>query len=130
MNYSYSDVGAVLFGCTNSDSVTIDVPAAGSIVVSSLVKLVFNHQNGVQSGWGIFVEDDAATCNWNEAWIELKDSADSTDANYETSGFTQKVFQVAGPGTYTYYVNAYMWFGEDAADTVDHSYIVAVFHPS
>lgn len=118
-------------GCTNFDSVTITVPSAGTIVVSSLVKLNVEHTLGTEDRWEILISDSSTIC-WSPPWTWLDEIPDGNPSESQTqmSAYLQRAFTVGAAGTYTYYVNGEMVSGESALDEHDWSNTIAVFYPS
>ena len=126
--------GLALAGCTNVHFVTITVPSAGTVVVTSAVHFWVDHVTGTGSLWfALNSEVGAADCNTadpNHVLYVGTVGAGWSSEFLNVGGTTVGEFPVGGAGTYTYYVNAQMYFGESAGDAIAAAQTVAVFYPS
>jgi hypothetical protein len=123
--------GPVFSGCTNFGNISITVPSAGTIVLTSTVVLIIDHTAGTQDRWRIVHEDTPTDCE-NIPYNQIGEISAAV-GNDGTIFMTPTVFTVdtvAAGGTYTYHLNGLMITGESAGDNVSSYNIVAVFYPS
>ena len=110
--------------------VTITVPSAGVIVVSSVVQLYIYHAIGIRDSWYVIHGVGPSDCgSWSQASVGSVPSNVDTEAFLRESVFVQTTFSVTS-GTFTYYVNGFMISGQDPNDWFWFSNTVAVFYPS
>jgi hypothetical protein len=130
MNVSTADNTVVIEAtCTNFANVTITVPSAGRILVFSMAQLMVNHAS-VNDRVYVSHGNTSTSCHDSDAWAWIGDlSGLSIGANYLVTANVQSVFAVSAAGTYTYYLNGYMWMGQDPSDEFHHGNMVAVFYP-
>ena len=116
--------------CTDAFSITMAVPATGTVLVTGVTRLSISHTNGVEDRWFITVSDASATCTVGSgSWL------DSTPASVATSGtvYVSAVAQLAFPvtaGSWNFYLGGWMVFGGDAGDRYLFAGLTAVFYPS
>jgi hypothetical protein len=116
--------------CNNLLSITIDVPSAGTIVITANVGLIVDHTMGVEDQWALAVEDAPGTCMLTPGtWIDEIPDQYPTEGITQKSGHVQRAYDV-GAGSHTYYLNGWMFAGMDPGDRVVRSHAVAVFYPS
>lgn len=116
--------------CYNLLSITINVPSAGTIVITANVRLTIEHTMGIEDQWALGVAEDPGECMLTPgAWIDEIPDQYPTEAMTQKSGHVQKAYDV-GAGSYTYYLNAWMFTGMSANDRAIRSHAVAVFYPS
>jgi hypothetical protein len=127
--------GLQLSGCVNFITISLTVPQAGTIVVTSSLHFWIEHTVGTADGIAFMHRTDPGDCNLafspNPSWFltEITGGIPS-DPTINTQGSLVTAFSIAGAGTYTYYTNAIMWSGESASDRIVDGTTVAVFYPS
>lgn len=132
MVYNTSIDDTVLFPapCYNFLSITIDVPSAGTIVITANVRLTIEHTVGIEDQWALAVTEDPGTCMLSPGvWIDEIPDQYPTEAMTQKSGHVQTAYDVIA-GSYTYYLNGWMYTGMSAGDIERSSHAVAVFYPS
>jgi hypothetical protein len=117
--------------CTNhtGDSVTIDAPSSGVVMVEADAIIRIEHYNGTQDEARIHIGENDADCsasNVNSAWVHVPAGA-STDETYHSVHLT-KSFPVSA-GTKTFYLNGYMSFGQSTNDKFFYANMKAVYYP-
>ncbi|HEV8594527.1 MAG TPA: hypothetical protein VGR51_03265 [Thermoplasmata archaeon] len=126
--------GLGLVGCTNVLTLSLVVPSAGTLVLTSTVHVWVDHTNGVTDTWTIFHGDTPTMCSDTAtdrgAFFQEISGAAPTDTFMNEAGTLVNAFPAAGAGTYTYYVNAEMYAGESANDRVSEASAVLVFYPA
>lgn len=116
--------------CNNLLTITMDVPSAGTIVITANARLLINHTFGTEDRWGLTVAEDAGTCSFQSGdWMDEIPDQYPTEVQTQTSGHVQRAF-VVGAGSHTYYLNGWMYSGMSAGDMVMSSHVVAVFYPA
>ena len=116
--------------CTNYLSVTIDVPGPGSVVVSTTSQLGINHVSGNGDDMRYMTGTSALDCNTDEAMQTYLLDARLPSVFWVFGGASVEVFPVGAAGSFTYYLNAYMFLGQDTSDAFHRSSMVAVFYPT
>jgi hypothetical protein len=110
-------------------AVTITVSGPGSVVVSTTSVLTMNHVGGTIDNMRVMTGTSATDCVEDDA-SEIHD----VDPNLPSSlwiggGASVEVFTVFTAGSFTYYLNAFMVFGQDPDDAFISASMVAVFYP-
>ncbi len=129
------DPAVPLVGCTNFINISLTVPQAGIIVVTSSMHFWIQHFLGTTDGVA-FVHRTAPTdCSLafspNPSWFltEITQGIPD-DFLINVDGTLVTSFSVPGAGTYTYYLNAEMFNGQSANDRIVDATTVAVFYSS
>ncbi len=126
-----STIGTLRYfaGCTEFDNVTITVPSAGTIVLSSTSILVIEHLVLTPDVWSFAHATAPNVCSG--PYLTAGSIDPSVPSLYDMRTISvQTVFTVDAGGTYTYYLNGEMAMGESANDSITMTNIVAVFYPS
>lgn len=113
----------------SGSAVTITVPSSGYVVVNAQVRLRISHTWAYGDGWQLGIGTSSTTLPvgyW--AWRDCMPWGDAT-GTYHRTGFLQRVSWVSA-GTYTYYLNGRMLWGQDSGDYFWYAHMVAVFYPS
>ncbi len=100
MSYSVEEEDMPIVGCTCHDSVTIEVPASGIIVVTSEVHI----------------------------WIDEIPAGVPSDSLVNQAGTLISVYYAPNAGTYTYYLDIEMSLGESAGDIIKSSVTTAAYY--
>lgn len=116
--------------CTNYMAVTITVSGPGSVVVTTTSIISFDHTSGTIDNMRYMTGTSASDCVEDEA-SQIYD----VDPNVPTSlwiggGASTEAFTVFTAGSFTYYLNGFMLFGQDPNDEFLAASMVAVFYPS
>ena len=132
-------LGSDLATCnTNEDhKVTLDVPAAGTIVLRGNVWIRWNHTTATQDQMILYFTSLTTGCtvenvgNWDEMWIkDIPSSYPSASGVYDMAT-VQRTVTVGAAGTYTYYLGGYMSSGYTAeTDRFWWANISATWHPN
>ncbi len=134
MSTAMSFALVTMSGCTNYYSIDITVSGAGTVVLTTSMHFWIDHTAGVQDGYAFGHRTDPTDCNAAlgspPMYADEVVTTAPTDNLMNRAGTQLNVYSVAGAGTYTYYVNAYMWNGESASDSIRIAETVAVFYPS
>jgi len=110
--------------------VTITVPGPGVIVVMATVIVRLDHIIGVLDNAWLSVSSPAADCTFTaETSLALVPDVEPTAWYYETVPLL-RAFNVAGSGTYTYYLNGMMVAGASVNDSFAASSMIAVYYPT
>ncbi len=116
--------------CTDAMSVTMTVPAAGTVVVTGVTRLRIGHTAGTEDRWLITVDNTSANCRDGAGtWLDSVPSSVATVANVWVSATAQRSFPVAA-GTSDFYLSGRMVLGQDATDVFIYGGLTAVFYPS
>jgi hypothetical protein len=116
-------------GCTEFDTVTITVPSAGNIVLSSTSIIVIEHVLLTPDLWSFAHATAPNVCS--SPYLTAGSIDPSVASLYDMRTISvQTVFTVDAGGTYTYYLNGQMQFGQSVDDRITMTNIVAVFYPS
>lgn len=97
--------------------VTIDVPAAGTILLRGQAWITWNHTNGTNDQMLLFFTSQTSGCNvdnvggWDEMWIRDVPSAYPSDTYISDTANVQRTVTVETGGTYTYYLGGYITNG-------------------
>ena len=110
--------------------VAINVPSAGTIVVTATGRLSVNHTWGIADTISIFLGNATTSCAYPYAWIGEIPASWPSEQFMDVTYSLQTSFTVSRAGTFTLYLNGHMWEGGDAADRVLTASMVAVFYPS
>ena len=116
--------------CTTSGGqVTIAVPSNGTILVQAQVWVELNHVSGTEDAAYLMVGDSPTNCAGAAFYwpIQVPSAAPSDLTDY--GAFPQRPYLVTA-GTYTFYLNGFMFLGPDASDGFIYVNMVAVFYPS
>ncbi len=129
---AYGGVQTIGSACTHYSGaeVTIQVPSAGTVVVSATVGVGINHAAGAADEARIVVATSEAECTLNNymAFVSVPPTLATDSLHFETVPLLRP-FAVAGAGPLTVYVNGIMEFGADPADRFDSASLVATFYP-
>ncbi len=114
-----------LASCTNLESVSITVPAAGNVTFSATAVIYVEHATTTEDDVLLFASPQSATCYDSDGFISVPAAA-PTGTYYYTAPLLD-TFPVTAAGTYTFYV-----VGSCAQGTAVFSYghLSAVFSPS
>src|SRR3989304_1217904 len=128
------NAGLSMGACTEFLNVTLTVPQAGTIVVTTSMHFWIDHTAGTTDGVTFTHRTTSADCDLgftaNPAWFITEISANApTDATINVDGTLVTAFAVTA-GTYTYYANAGMWAGQNANDRIVDATTLAVFYPA
>jgi len=116
--------------CTNYLSVSVTVPAAGTVAVEATNWISLNHANGTQDFTIIFVGSSSSDCgDYFGAWAGTVPAIIASGTVQQTAS-PRNVFTVSGAGTYTYYLNGYMSSGADASDWFYYARMFATYYPN
>jgi hypothetical protein len=116
--------------CNNLLSITMVVPSSGTIVLTANARFLIEHTFGTEDRWAMTVAEDTGTCSFQSGdWMDEIPDQYPTEVQTQTSGHVQRAFVVAA-GSYTYYLNSWMYAGMSAGDMVMSSHLVAVFYPA
>jgi hypothetical protein len=126
--------GLGIVGCTNIHAVTLTVPSAGNVVMTSTVHVWIDHTTGTADTFAIHQATDPADCsdattNRIRFMEEVSDAA-PTDSFINLAGTVVTAFPISGAGTYTFDLNINMYSGQNAGDRVSEAESVVVFYPS
>lgn len=125
--------GLQLIGCTNVLILTLTVPSAGTLVLTSTVHVWIDHATTADT-WTIFHGDTGTQCSDTatdrSAFFQEISESIPADSFMNQAGTLVNAFPAPGPGTYTFYVNARMYSGQSASDRVSEASAVMVFYPS
>jgi hypothetical protein len=117
--------------CQNVTSIDITVPSAGTVLLDAIGSVRLAHVAGGFDAMILALDKTSASCATTGASgsVSLPDTAPSGDW-FET--FTASDVQtVPGPGTYRYYLDAYMTTGGTSpTDRVNSGMLTASFHPA
>ncbi len=130
---SYANITSTvdLVDCTNVNQVTITVPQAGKVVVYATAYMKVDHTVGQVDGLRMVVDTDPTACTFGpNHWQHDIPSSYPSDTWNRMTPMLFNVFDVNGAGTYTFYLNARMYYGEGAGDQHRSSNMFAVFYPS
>ncbi len=116
--------------CTNYLSVTIDVPGPGSVVVSTTSQLAINHISGIDDEMRYLTGTSALDCTTDDAMQTYRVDNRLPQMFWVFGGASVEVFTVGAAGSFTYYLNAYMFLGQDTSDAFHRASMIAVFYPS
>ena len=124
--------GLQITGCTYIHEVTITVPSAGTLVLTSTVHVWIDHTAGIGDFWHFVHSDTMTSCTsapdtidyYAYYWPSL-----ATDV-FDETGTMVNAISIAGSGTYTYFLNTEMVIGESAGDMISQAETVMVFYPS
>jgi len=116
--------------CTHYTGINVTVTGAGTVVVTTQVRVFVAHTAGTADIVRVYVGVNATDCSY-DAWR----SYTSVGANAPTDSYyltltVQKPLPVAAAGTFKYYVNGDMFSGSATADSFTGAGTVAVFYPS
>ncbi len=125
-----STIGTGDGDCDNYLEVTIDVPSAGTIVVTGMLRTIVSHSDGTTDVMIGFLGGTPANCPFPYVWLWEIPATWPTDTGIENAGSVQQAFSVPAGGSYTYFLNGSMWLGWDANDRFISANLVAVFYPS
>lgn len=125
--------GLQMIGCTNVLTLSLTVPSAGTLVLTSSVHVWIEH-GATPDTWTIFHGDTGTMCSDTATdrsafFQEISDSMPA-DSFMNLGGTLVNAFPAAGAGTYTYYVNVRMYAGQSASDRVSEASAVMVWYPS
>ena len=111
-------------------NVTIAATGPGTVMVHASVLISIAHANGVIDEVDMTLAAAPDSCTL-DAWTTFAYiSAAQPTGTYWPQVIMQKPFSVTTAGNYTYFANAWGFFGAGAGDTIRYSSIVAVFYPS
>ena len=113
---------------TVANSVSIDAPGAGYILVLTNVGVSLDHVTGTSSYFHSMVDDTRATANLDHV-NTFQLPADVPTGSYVSSFNNQLIDSVASSGTYTYYLNVAAG-GAGSQSRVHKSKITAIFLPT
>jgi len=108
------------------------VPSAGTIVVSSMVRLLIDHTQGTRDLWHARHATSPGNCDTSPDAVNYVDAIGAelaSDPAYGQSGVILTAYDDVGAGTYVYYLNVQMLLGMGLADRAVGANTVAVFHP-
>lgn len=116
--------------CTHYTGINVTASGAGTVVVTTQVRVVISHTVGTADIVRVYVGVSATDCAY-DAWR----SYTSVGANAPTDVYyltltVQKPLAVAASGTYKFYVNGDMFSGSATADSFTGAGTIAVFYPS
>jgi hypothetical protein len=130
---SYVNISSTinLVGCTNFNEVTITVPQAGYVVVYATAYMKIEHTMGLDDGLRMAIDTTSTDCPFGpNHWQHDIPGPFPSDIWNRRTPMLFNVFEVNGAGTYTFYLNGIMYFGESAGDEHRSSNMLAVFYPS
>src|SRR3972149_3590571 len=118
--------------CTEGWNVSITVPSNGTVVVSGVARLRISHTTGTEDRYFLVTADTSALCPDSPgSWLDSIQPDIATDPSVWVSAAAEDAFAItSGAGTYTFYLNARMVVGADAADVFVFLGVVAVFYPA
>jgi hypothetical protein len=114
------------YNCAN---VTLTVPSNGTIMVTAQVTVNINHVFGTPDMWNIYLSDTPFNSGPYHWWWHDEIPRELQSGMYLRSAVVQRLFVVMDAGTYTYYLNGNMHFGEDSGDEFWSANPIAVFYP-
>ena len=115
-------------GCNNPLTVTIDVPAAGTVVVSTQAWIAVEHSAGTRDLLNLTTASDAGSCGVGPYGAAVDIPADYASATSFHSVSLQRPFPVtAGASTFSF--NGVMQLGQSSGDAVVYANMIAVFFP-
>jgi len=118
--------------CTNyaGGLVSITVPSNGYVFVQAQLWMLISHTAGTDDSGFVGIGSTPTDCGspYN-LWPFFIPAADVTNPAQRVPAFAQRAFVVAA-GTSTFYLNAYMQVGQDAADRLWFANMVVMFYPS
>jgi hypothetical protein len=110
-------------------SVTITVPSAGMIVVNAWQYDSLFHLNGATDAYWMKIAAAGNDCSPDMFLATMFLPSALPQSSYALSNTLQRIYTV-GAGTFTYYVNGYMFTGGGVGDVFIRGNVVAVFYPS
>jgi len=116
--------------CTNYLSVSITVPESGIIDVGASVSIYISHSLNTEDRSHIFIGSSNIDCSDN-----IGTSIYNVPSNYPSNYFNftstpRRVYTVNSAGTYTYYLNAQMFRGQNLYDNFWYGRLVATWYPN
>ncbi len=107
--------------------VTITVPGAGQVFVYATLEVRTGHTNGFTDEVDLYLRTSSTLCGLDATTMWTYHPPEQPTGTYFDAIPLMNVFNVAGAGTYTYYLNGYT-FGETAtADSFWSANMMAVF---
>jgi hypothetical protein len=129
-----ADEGAVIgTSCTNygGGEITINVAGPGRVLVDATTTVTLNHTVGITDEVKVGISPTSTDCyDYQGAAIHRLPAALPTDYYYRVQLPSKRVFDVAKAGTYTYYLNGQMLYGQDPNDRFSWSRMTATFFPN
>ena len=112
--------------------VTLTVPSAGTLVITSTVHAWIDHTVGTPDLWHFAHSTSPTSCapapdtidHYAFYWASL-----ATEVFDETGTMVNGI-SISGAGTYTYFLNTDMPVGQSAGDMISQAETVMVFYPS
>ncbi|QQS51307.1 MAG: hypothetical protein IPM71_00870 [Bacteroidota bacterium] len=114
------------------DTVYIEVPAEGYVYVTSSLSLKINHSNGTNDEAHFQLMADKNDVNYGQpgfGYVRLPSSL-PTESNYGYPVHLSRVFYVPAAGSYTFYLNARMFYGGDTGDDFFNAQMAAMYFPT
>ncbi|UCD92152.1 MAG: collagen-like protein [Methanobacteriota archaeon] len=131
MSYTNISMTIDIVGCTNFNQISITTPQAGYVVVYATAYMRIDHVLGTDDGLRMVIDTSPTLCPFgpNHWQHDIPGPFPTDDWNRRTP-MLFNVFYVDGAGTYTFYLNGEMYFGESANDQHRSSNMVAIFYPA
>ncbi len=135
VNATVDNMTNITTTCTHftGQSVSLTPPANGSVVIYVSEIILINHVVNTEDGWFISVGLTATDCTSispNSYIVDSIPAGTSTDPAVQRSASFVTVVNVVSGTPYTFYVNGYMFSGNDPNDLFNRGSIVAVFYQS
>jgi hypothetical protein len=117
----FAGSNAVSCGTDALHSVSITVPAAGTIQILANTWISWYHTAGTRDQLVLGITtvpgscDTSNTGNWDEMWVKDIPGAYPTDIGTYDMAYLHRTVTVPGAGTYTYYLGGYMATGYTAS---------------
>src|SRR2546422_411006 len=131
MNISFTGATTTIgTACTNyaGGLVSITVPSNGYVFVQAQLWMLISHTAGTDDSGFVVIGNTPTDCgNSYGLWPFFIPAADVTNPAQRVPAFAQRAFVVAA-GTSTFYLNAYMQVGQDAADRLWFANMVVMFY--
>ncbi len=116
--------------CTGYTGINVTTTGAGTVVVTTQVRVVIAHTAGTADIVRVYVGVNATDCSY-DAWRSYTSvGANAPTDTYYLTLTVQKPMTVAAAGTYKFYVNGDMFTGGATPDSFTGAGTVAVFYPS
>jgi hypothetical protein len=102
-----------LSACAAKDTISITVPAAGSIIVEANVHVAISRFSMSNDAVMLYLSDTAATCLNTASTViwEIPSSISTYSGSWDQTYTVRRMFTIAQGGTYTYFLNGFFGSG-------------------
>lgn len=111
-------------------TVQLSVPAAGTVVVTAVVRLAIDHVLGTDDVAYVVVTNGTIDCTLDATTGVVLVPAQQATGGYSESVTVLRSFDMASASTFTVYVNGVMTSGASFGDAFSAASIVAVYYPN